>query len=147
MQPERATFVRARGEVAFVAGWPIVSKVARRLAAWSVAAVLLWTYGIPVHRAYRCIGEAPRVKTQHGCCPDDDQAADSVGRPCCERLPVVAASVGTLDHDGVSLTPPTAAFASRSTSLVRVAAVAPSRIRGGTSPPLRPPRAGTVLRI
>lgn len=124
----------------------MVSSVVRRLAALVVAAVLLWTYGVPVHRAYRCVGDAPKVKTQHGCCPDDDQAADSVGRPCCQRLPLIAVSVVTLDHDGVSLAPPAAAVAAPSTPPVAVAAQAPSRIRGGTSPP-RPPRAGIVLRI
>src|SRR5690242_15260449 len=84
--------------------------VAHRVAAWLVAAVLAWTYGVPVHRAYRCVGDPPQVKTQHGCCPDDNQPIDSVGRPCCERLPAVAVSVVTLDHDAASVPPPAASF-------------------------------------
>jgi hypothetical protein len=115
------------------------------LAACLVAAVLAWTYGGPVRRAYRCVGDPPKVKTQHGCCPEDNPPGDSVGRPCCERLPVVAASDVTLEHHASSVAPPAAAVIPIATFLVHVAAFAPSRIRGGTSPPAQHPRASTCF--
>jgi hypothetical protein len=121
--------------------------VARQIAACVVAAVLAWTYGNPVHRAYRCVGDPPQAKTQHGCCPDDNQATSSVGRPCCERLPIITESAATLDHDAAPVPPPAIAFGALSALPAHVASVAPSRIRGGTSPPSQHPRTVTVLRI
>jgi hypothetical protein len=125
----------------------MLSSVARRFAAWLVAAVLAWTYGMPVHRAFRCVGDPPRVKTQHGCCPDDDAPVDSIGRPCCERLPAVAVDVVTLDHEAAAPPPPPAAFVALARVPARGAAPLPSRIRGGTSPPSAHARASIVLRI
>lgn len=100
-----------------------------------------------MHRAYRCVGDPPRVATQHGCCPDDDQAPTSVGRPCCERLPVVAVDAVTLEHEAASVSPPAAAVVAVAPLDAAVAAATPSRIRGGTSPPAARLRATIVLRI
>jgi hypothetical protein len=102
---------------------------------------------MPVHRAYRCVGDPPKFQTQHGCCPDDDQPVDSVGRPCCEPLPAVAVSVVTLSHDAASVPPPAIAFVPLSSSFFDVNVPVAVRIRGGTSPPFQQPRTSTVLRI